>query len=248
MEVAAFIPARFASTRLNGKALAQIGGKPMVQWVYERASRSGLVSEVTVATDDERILKAVEGFGGRAVMTSPAHASGTDRVAEAARGSKADIIVNLQGDEPLIEPEAIDQAVRPLIEDPGLLMCTLKTPITDEEEYRDPNVVKVVTDSEGFALYFSRSPIPYSKRPFSKAGSFSRPFKHIGLYVFRRDFLFRFSELPPTPLGETEGLEQLRALENGFKIKVVETAYNPVSVDTPEDLERVRAIFEETFL
>ncbi len=239
MIVAAFIPARYGSTRLGGKPLADINGKPMVQWVYERAKEARLVNEVSVATDDERILNAVRSFGGRAVMTSPLHRSGTDRIAEAARGTKADIVVNIQGDEPLIDPESIDGAIRPLLDDPGVQLCTLKTRITREEEFRDPNAVKVVTDKDGFALYFSRSPIPYNKKPFEGAAP---AFKHIGLYVYRREFLFKFSELKPTRLEEAESLEQLRALENGFRIKVVETSYNPVSVDTAEDLDRVRAI------
>lgn len=240
MNVVAFIPARFASTRLAGKPLADIGGKPMVQWVYERAKASRLIDDVTVATDDERIIRAVRSFGGKAVMTSPGHTSGTDRIAEAARGGEGDIVVNLQGDEPLLEPDMIDSAVRPMLSDPNLLLCTIKTRITDEEEYHNPNVVKVVTDRDGYALYFSRSPIPYSKKPFNEM--VGAPFKHIGLYVYRRDFLAMFSGLKPTGLEMAEGLEQLRAIESGYRIKVVETSYNPVSVDTPEDLERVRTL------
>lgn len=242
MKIAAVIPARFASTRLEGKPLADICGKTMVQRVYERAMRAGL-SEVVVATDDERIMDAVGAFGGRAVMTSPDHASGTDRVAEAAESIRADIIVNLQGDEPLVEPGLIGAAVKPLTDDPGLPMSTLKTPITGEHEYLDPNAVKVVTDSKGFALYFSRSPLPYCRKGFA---ALPRPaYKHIGLYVYRRDFLFEFTKLSPTALELSESLEQLRALENGHKIKVVEVDYSPVSVDTPEDLERVRALVIE---
>lgn len=240
MKVAAFIPARYASTRLNGKPIAAICGKPMVQWVYEAARSSSLVNEVTVATDDERILKAVRSFGGSVVMTSTAHVSGTDRIAEAAARTDADIIVNMQGDEPLITPEVIDAAVRPMLDDPGLSLCTVKTIITDEDEYRDPNAVKVVCDSDGYALYFSRSPIPYSRAGFEGL----KVYKHIGLYVFRRDFLMRFSTLAPSALEKAESLEQLRALENGCRIKVVETSYNPVSVDTAEDLERVRGLMK----
>ena len=239
MKIAAIIPARFASTRLEGKPLADICGKSMVQRVYERVLAANL-SEVLVATDDERIFKAVNAFGGKAVMTSPLHASGTDRVAEAASLIQADIIVNLQGDEPLIDPSLIEAAVKPMRDLPGLKMCTLKTPIIHEEEYLDPNAVKVVTDRDGFALYFSRSPIPYSRKGFS--GLPGQPYKHIGLYVFRRDFLFEFTKMKPTALELSESLEQLRALENGHRIKVVEVRYNPVSVDTPEDLEKVRTI------
>lgn len=242
MKIAAVIPARFASTRLEGKPLADICGKTMVQRVYERAMKADL-SEVIVATDDERIMNAVKSFGGKAVMTSPSHASGTDRVAEAATYIQADIIVNLQGDEPLIDPSLIKAAVKPMLDDPGLSMSTLKTPITHEEEYLDPNAVKVVTDEQGFALYFSRSPIPFCRKGFSALAV--PAYKHIGLYVFRRDFLFEFTKKKPTPLELSESLEQLRALENGHRIKVVEVKYNPVSVDTPEDLERVRAIIKE---
>lgn len=242
MKVVAFIPARYGSTRLNGKPLVNICGKPMVQWVCEKARAARLVNDVTVATDDERVMRAVRDFGGKAVMTSPAHTSGTDRVAEAVRGTHADIIVNVQGDEPLIEPRLIDQAVSPMLDDPGILLCTLKTRIRDEEEYRNPNAVKVVTDKDGFALYFSRSPLPHYRTPFNEAAH--PAYKHIGLYVYRRDFLVEFSSLKPTPLEQSEHLEQLRALENGFRIKVVETDYSPVSVDTPEDLERVRALMK----
>ena len=243
MKAVAFIPARFGSTRLDGKPLADICGKPMIQWVYERASSAGLLDAVTVATDDERVIRAVSLFGGKAVMTSTHHRSGTDRIAQAARATDADIIVNIQGDEPLIEPGMIDDAVRPLMDDATIVMCTLKTRIKDEHEYRDPNAVKVVTDKDGFAIYFSRSPIPYPRAGFEDIKD--RVFKHIGLYVYRKDFLLAYPALKPTPLEEAEALEQLRAIENGFKIKVVETEYSPQSVDTPEDLERVRGIMAQ---
>ena len=243
MKIAVIIPARYASTRLEGKPLADINGKPMVWRVYERALSASLPKEAVVATDDERIFKAVLALGGRAVMTSDKHTSGTDRVAEAAQSTDADIIVNLQGDEPLIEPGLIDAAIRPMLEDPSLNISTLKTRITDEEEYRNPNAVKVVTGKDGYALYFSRSPIPFSRVPFRELPATA--YKHIGLYVYRRDFLFEFTKLKPTPLERSESLEQLRAIENGHRIKVVEVDYNPVSVDTPEDLECVRAIIME---
>ncbi|MBI5888646.1 MAG: 3-deoxy-manno-octulosonate cytidylyltransferase [Deltaproteobacteria bacterium] len=242
MRAVVVIPARFSSTRLNGKPLADIGGKPMIQRVHERALSASLAGEVIVATDDERILRAVEAFGGRAVMTSDRHASGTDRIAEAVEKLKikAGIIVNVQGDEPLIEAAAIDDAIRPMLERPELKVCTLKTRITDEHDYLDPNAVKVVTDEDGNALYFSRSPIPNYNTSFKEAAP--RLFKHIGLYVYRRDFLLEFSGMRRGPLEKSERLEQLRILENGHRIRVVETPYNPVSVDTPEDLERVREI------
>ena len=239
MNAVAIIPARYASTRLPGKPLVDICGKPMIQRVYEQAAKARLVSSVAVATDDERIYEAVLGFGGRVVMTSVAHQSGTDRVCEAASilGKKADIIVNMQGDEPLIEPAAIDAAIAPMLEDARLQVCTLKTRISSQEDYNNPNVVKVVTDLDGWALYFSRSMVPYAKNPCIL-------YKHIGLYVYRREFLERFHSMKPSPLEEAEGLEQLRALEAGVRIKVVETEYNSVSVDTPEDLEKVRGIFK----
>ena len=271
MNVIAIIPARYGSTRLDGKPLLDIGGKPMVQWVYERAKKAKLIRDVMVATDDKRVMSAVERFGGKAVMTSSSHRSGTDRIAEAAKklqgargkgqGAKhkiqdTDIIVNVQGDEPLIEPEMIDEAIKPLLAESSLLISTLKTRITNEEELKDPNVVKVVTDREGFAIYFSRLPIPYVREQMQEARSkmqessaFSlQPsashYKHIGLYVYRKDFLLKFAKMKPTPLEDAEKLEQLRVLENGYKIKVVETKYNSVGVDTQEDLEKVRKIVE----
>ncbi|HAO94357.1 MAG: 3-deoxy-manno-octulosonate cytidylyltransferase [Deltaproteobacteria bacterium GWB2_55_19] len=240
MRVEAFIPARYGSTRLEGKPLADIAGKPMIQRVYEMAKEARLVDSVTVATDDKRIADAVASFGGRVVMTSASHRSGTDRIAEAAGRSEAAIIVNVQGDEPLIDPGLIDSAVRPMLEDPSIVLCTLKTRITDEEEFLNPNAVKVVTDRDGYALYFSRSPVPFSKRPFEERAP---AYKHIGLYVYRKGFLLEFSRMKPTPLEDSESLEQLRALENGRRIKVIEVYYNPVSVDTAEDLEKVREIF-----
>ena len=246
MNVIAIIPARYGSTRLDGKPLLDIGGKPMVQWVYERAKKAKLIRDVMVATDDKRVMSAVERFGGKAVMTSSSHRSGTDRIAEAAGSLNADVIVNVQGDEPLIEPEMIDEAIKPLLAESSLLISTLKTRIANEEELKDPNVVKVVTDREGFAIYFSRLPIPYV-RDSSEFGVRSSElkatyYKHIGLYVYRKDFLLKFAKMKPTPLEDAEKLEQLRVLENGYKIKVVQTKYNSVGVDTKEDLERVREI------
>lgn len=208
----------------------------MVQWVYECASKAALADFVAVVTDDERIMKAVEAFGGKAIMTSPEHRSGTDRIAEAAATVDAGIIVNLQGDEPMMAPEMVDAAIRPMLDDPSVVISTLKTPITDEEEYKNPNAVKVVTALNGDALYFSRSPIPNINVPFT-AGT---AYKHIGLYVYRRDFLLKFPTLEATKLEISERLEQLRALENGVSIRVVETPFNTLAVDTAEDLERVR--------
>ncbi len=240
MKVTGIIPARFSSTRLPGKPLADICGKPMIQHVYEKASQATLLNEVLVATDDKRVYNKVLEFGGKAMMTSPDHNTGTDRLAEVARKLDSDVIVNIQGDEPLMNPENIDIAVSALLDDETVPMSTLMWRIVDLEEAQNPSVVKVVTDKEGNALYFSRSPIPY---PREDAGVY---FKHLGLYVYRRDFLLHFAALKPTPLEELEKLEQLRVLENGYKIKVVETEHTSIGVDTPADLDRVRRIIGET--
>jgi 3-deoxy-manno-octulosonate cytidylyltransferase (CMP-KDO synthetase) len=236
------IPARFASSRFPGKALATIAGKSMLQHVYERASQARYITKLIVATDDERIYDAARKFGAAVRMTRSDHLSGTDRVAEAASAEIGDLIVNIQGDEPLIDPAAIDAAALALIVDPDLAMGTLKKRIADADEIPNPNVVKVVTDQRGDALYFSRCPIPYVRD-----GSVVH-YKHIGLYVYRRKFLLRYSELPVGPLEQVERLEQLRALENGHRIRVVETEYDSLGVDTPEDLERVSALFEASIL
>jgi 3-deoxy-manno-octulosonate cytidylyltransferase (CMP-KDO synthetase) len=231
------IPARYQSTRLPGKPLQTIAGKPMIQWVYEGAAQSRLIDEVWVATDDERIMQAVEGFGGRAVMTSATHQTGTDRLAEVAAGHPCDLVVNIQGDEPLIQGAIIDQVVQPLIEDPSIPMGTAMTKETDPEALRDPSVVKVVPDGNGFAMYFSRSLIPYPR----KEGDF---YRHIGLYVYRRDFLLKFHTLPAAPAEIMESLEQLRALHHGYRIKITEVNGRFIGVDTPEDLAAVRKILE----
>ncbi|WP_018248154.1 3-deoxy-manno-octulosonate cytidylyltransferase [Orenia marismortui] len=237
MSVVAIIPARYDSTRLPGKPLKDICGKPMIQHVYERVKSSNNLNRVIVATDDQRIYDLVESFGGEVKMTSREHQTGTDRLAEVAQSLSADIIVNIQGDEPLINPEMIDQAIEPLLEDQSIKMGTLKHLITEKSELDNPNVVKVVSDQNNFAIYFSRSVIPYPRKE-SKA----KYYKHIGLYVYRRDFLLKFSEMESTELEKKESLEQLRVLENGYKIKVVETDYQSIGVDTVEDLERVRKI------
>jgi 3-deoxy-manno-octulosonate cytidylyltransferase (CMP-KDO synthetase) len=218
----------------------------MLQHVYERVCQARYLSSVIIATDDDRIASEARSFGAPVRMTRADHPSGTDRVAEVASASGVEWIVNVQGDEPLIDPGAIDAAVLPLLDDPSLPMGTLKKRIEDQREITDPNVVKVVTDREGNAVYFSRSTIPYVRE-----GSTSRAtvhFKHIGLYVYRRDFLLHYSDLPVGPLEKAERLEQLRALENGFKIRVVETEYESLGVDTPADLERVTRLFELSLL
>jgi 3-deoxy-manno-octulosonate cytidylyltransferase (CMP-KDO synthetase) len=243
------IPARYASTRLEGKVLLDIGGKPMIQHVYERSSQSTLLAEVHVATDDPRILSAVERFGGKAHLTSPLHLSGTDRVAEVAAKLEADIVVNIQGDEPLISCQMIEGTILPFLEDFNLQMSTLCRRITNPQEVFDPNVVKVVKDREGFALYFSRSPIPFHRELWKGPGGSvefregAACYKHFGLYAYRKDFLLKFSDLKPTPLEKIEQLEQLRALENGYGIKVVESEEETIGVDTQQDLDRVRATF-----
>ena len=236
--VIAIIPARYQSSRLPGKALADIGGRPMIEHVYRRASAASSVSSVLVATDDERILEVVRAFGGVACLTSPDHPSGTDRLAEVAAALASEIVVNVQGDEPLIEPSMIDEAVEPLLADPMVVMSTLRKRIDDESELRNPNVTKVVVDREGYALYFSRAPIPFARadRPAARA------WRHVGLYVYRRDCLLQLAALPPSELEQSEALEQLRALEHGIRILAVETQHDSIGVDTPEDLERVRRL------
>lgn len=232
--VAVVIPARYASARLPGKPLARIDGRPMIWYVWDKAARSRTAARVVVATDDERIAAAVRGFGGEAVMTSSSCASGTDRVAEAARGLPEEIIVNLQGDEPMMHPSVIDAVARPLLDDPAVMMSTAALPLDDPEEYARPSVVKVVTDCRGDALYFSRSPIPH----FRDAGR-GRFRKHLGIYGYRKEFLFRVAALPPSPLEEAERLEQLRVLQSGFRIRVVDVEFDSVGVDTPDDLRAV---------
>lgn len=237
MKVVGIIPARFASTRLPGKPLAEIAGKPMIQHVWERASRVRGMTEVIVATDNDAVFAAVQRFGGQVRLTSARHRTGTDRLAEVARTLDADVIVNIQGDEPLLDPEEVENLVAPFRQRDDLVMTTLATPIQVPEDVEDPNVVKVVRDREGFALYFSRLPIPY----YRDGGSGER-LKHIGTYAYRRDFLLTYAALPRTPLEIAEQLEQLRALEHGYRILVVLTEQDSVGVDTPADLERVRKI------
>jgi 3-deoxy-manno-octulosonate cytidylyltransferase (CMP-KDO synthetase) len=251
LPIVAIIPARFGSTRLPGKPLSDIHGKPMIQHVYERVRLARRVDRVLVATDDSRIAAAVVGFGGEAVMTSPAHPSGTDRLAEAVVGTDAEIVVNVQGDEPLLDPRAVDATVEALLADPALDMATLSTPLSDDEELVDPSTVKVVVDGRGNALYFSRSPIPHVRADLAGPGSQPKTIarslarKHVGLYVYRRAALLRLAGLAPTPLERAEGLEQLRALHHGIVVRVVPIeGWSGAAVDTPEDLERVRALMQ----
>jgi len=245
MRVTAIIPARYASTRFEGKALADIMGKPMVQHVYERTCRASLVSEVIVATDDPRIEAAVKAFGGRVEMTSISHETGTDRLAEVAERIDSEIIVNVQGDEPLIEPAMIDEAIQPLVDDETIVMGTLKSRVKNLHDFLSPNVVKVITDCNGFALYFSRSPLPFFRDKWDdlKDDAFASGrllcHKHVGMYVYRRDFLIHYARMPQTLLERAEKLEQLRVLENGYRIRVVETEHESIGVDSPSDLEKV---------
>jgi len=240
MRVVGVIPARYASSRLEGKALAGIHGKPMIQHVWERCRGVPAIDQLLVATDDVRIQQAVELFGGEAVMTDPEHASGTDRVAEAVENVDCDVVVNIQGDEPMLDPLMIDELVEPFRRNAATEMVTLKQLIREEEELTDQNVVKVVTDIRGDALYFSRSLIPCLS---SRAEDF-RAYKHLGLYSYSKSCLQKLSSLSPTPLERIERLEQLRALENGVRIRVVLTRSEGrgVSVDTPEDLETARRL------
>ena len=239
MKVLCVIPARYGSTRLPGKPLAMICGKPVIQRVYERAAQARIPDQVIVATDDQRIMDAVAGFGGTAMMTSVDHPSGTDRLAEVALSYEdVDVIVNVQGDEPMIPPKVIDDLAQAFVDDPELEMATMKT-LLQPEDYNNPNAVKVVTDENGYALYFSRSLIPYQRNVVPDF----KWYKHIGIYAYRRDFLLRFAALLPTPLEQVEGLEQLRALENGVKIKVLTTDFQGVGIDTQADLDRANEIF-----
>jgi len=236
------IPARYGSSRFEGKVLADIAGKPMIQWVYERAKQSKTLSELFVAVDDVRVQSVVEGFGGKAILTGGQHKSGTDRIAEVVEKMAADIIVNIQGDQPLIDPNMIDEAVRPMIDDPEIQMSTLKREI-EQDEFDDPGVVKVVVDENDFALYFSRSLIPYPREDENL-----HVYEHVGLYVYRKDFLLEISKMPQGYLERIESLEQLRVMEKGYKILVVETKMDKIagiSVDTPEDLERVERIIDK---
>jgi len=240
VKVVAIIPARYGSTRFPGKPLAPLRGRPMIQHVYEQTLRVRSLDTVIVATDDERIAQTVKGFGGTVVMTRADHPTGTDRLAEVAQGLEADIIVNVQGDLPFFPPAMVEDAVAILTRSPAAAMSTVKTPIHEAAEWHNPNVVKVVTDRDGYALYFSRSPIPFYRDQGPGAGEQEEVFgyQHIGLYVYRRDFLLTFTRLPVTPLETAEKLEQLRALEWGYKITVSETERPTVEVDTPEDLRR----------
>jgi 3-deoxy-manno-octulosonate cytidylyltransferase (CMP-KDO synthetase) len=238
LNVVAVIPARYASTRLPGKALADIGGRPMIEHVYRRALASPVLSQVIVATDDLRIATRVSDFGGKVRLTKATHETGTDRLAEVAASLDCDVVVNIQGDEPLVDPAAIGELVAPFA-DRSVQITTLYRRIHNHTELTNPNITKVVLDRGGYALYFSRAPIPHLRDP---RGGWPPLYRHIGLYAYRRSTLMVLAALDPTPLERAESLEQLRALEHGIRIKAVETRYESFEVNTPEDLEQVRRL------
>jgi 3-deoxy-manno-octulosonate cytidylyltransferase (CMP-KDO synthetase) len=238
LEVVAVIPARFASTRFPGKPLADIDGRTMIEHVYRRAALAPGISRVIVATDDLRIATKVAEFGGNVKLTKVTHRTGTDRLAEVVSSLDCDVVVNVQGDEPLIDPRAIAEALRPF-EDPAISMTTLYRRIENPLDLTNPNIVKVVLDRAGFAMYFSRAPVPYARDP---RGGWPPLYRHIGLYAYRRSALLVLASLDETPLERAEGLEQLRALEHGIRVRAVETAYDSIGVDTPADLEQVRRL------
>ena len=260
MSVLVVIPARYGSTRFPGKPLAPLAGKPMIQHVYEGAAGASGVDEVVVATDDTRIVAAVAQFGGKAAMTSLQARSGTDRVAEVARARSAQVVINVQGDEPLIQPEMVGQLADFLSRHQAVPMASLMTRLTQSEDLTNPNVVKVVVDRDGFALYFSRASIPFDRnqegsglgaRGSAQLSSAQSPqpralYKHLGIYGYQRHFLLRFPSLEPTPLEQLEQLEQLRALEHGYRIKLLETTHDSIGVDTPDDLRRLEAMLQKS--
>jgi 3-deoxy-manno-octulosonate cytidylyltransferase (CMP-KDO synthetase) len=237
-DVIGVIPARFSSTRFEGKVLADINGKPMIQHVWERARQTMLLDDIIIACDDERVAAVAREFGASVVMTAKQHTCGTDRIAEVVNPLECKIVVNIQGDEPLMHPTMIDSVVRALADDPSLSMATVVKRIDDPSVINDPHVVKAVVDKNNYAMYFSRAPIPF----LSHSSEVKAPvyYKHIGLYAYTKDFLFTFKNLKPSNLEKIEKLEQLRVLEEGYKIKVIETKYDTIGVDTAQDLEKLK--------
>jgi 3-deoxy-manno-octulosonate cytidylyltransferase (CMP-KDO synthetase) len=236
MKAIGIIPARWKSSRFEGKMLANIMGKPMIQHVWERAKESRVLDDLIIATDNEEVMKVAEGFGGKSVYTSKDQPSGTDRITEVVNPLDVEVVVNIQGDEPLIHYSMIDGLANALLEDKTVPMATIVKKIKDKEEFLNPNVVKAVVDKDFHALYFSRSPIPYYREAGEGAQIY---YKHIGIYAYNKDFLFTYTNLPKSRLEDIEKLEQLRALENGYKIKAIETEFDTIGVDTPEDLKKV---------
>jgi 3-deoxy-manno-octulosonate cytidylyltransferase (CMP-KDO synthetase) len=239
LRIVALIPARYASTRLPGKVLADLDGRTMIEHVYRRAKASPIVADVIVATDDLRVATRVKEFGGKVRLTKPTHETGTDRLAEIAASLDCDVVVNVQGDEPLVDPNAIGELVAPFGVDGGVQMTTLFRRIHDPADVSNPNIVKVVVDRGGYAMYFSRAPIPHIRDP---RGGWPPLYRHIGLYAYRRSTLLVLANLEPTPLERAESLEQLRALEHGIRIKAVETRYESFEVNTPAELDQVRRL------
>jgi 3-deoxy-manno-octulosonate cytidylyltransferase (CMP-KDO synthetase) len=241
LEVIGVIPARYQSTRLPFKLTRALCGKPLLQWVWERASQARLLDSLVIACDDARLCDLAKSFGAKVMMTSPKHSSGTDRVAEAVRDTSVKIVLNIQADEPLINPLSIDRLAEEMLSNPQLVMATLRRKIDDESDVLNPNIVKVVCDKDAFALYFSRFAIPY----YRQAPQTKVYYKHLGIYAYTKDFLYTFKNLPFSYLEDAEKLEQLRALEAGYKIKVVETIFNSWGVDTEEDLQKLEAMLKE---
>lgn len=245
-EIVAVIPARWASSRFPGKPLAMIAGKPMIQWVYERASLAKTISRVIVATDDERIVQAVQSFGGEVQMTPSELPSGTDRTAWVCRHLQCTIVVNVQGDEPLIEPDAVDLVAQTLVDNPAADMATLARRIGDCDDLENPNKARVIIDRYQRALYFSRAAVPFARDVEKAKWIDTFPYyDHIGIYAYRRSFLFKLTELPPSQLEQIEKLEQLRALENGYTIQVGLCPFNPICVDVPDDVRKVEQRMKE---
>lgn len=243
MDVIGIIPARYSSSRFEGKVLADIAGKPMIQHVWERAKQAFLLDDLIIACDNEQVAEVASGFGAKVTYTAKAHASGTDRIIEVINPIDVKIVVNIQGDEPLIHPTMIDSVARALLDNSSIAMATVMKKITQPDIVKDPHVVKVVVDKNNFALYFSRAPIPF----LAANSKNSNPvhYKHIGLYAYTKDFLFIYKNLPVSNLEKTESLEQLRVLGEGYRIKVIETDYDTVGVDTPEDLEKVKQYIKD---
>lgn len=244
MKTIGVIPARFASTRFPAKVLAKLAGKPMIQHVWERARHAQELDEILIACDHADVLKAALGFGANAVMTDPNHPSGSDRIAEAVGRMDVDVIVNIQGDEPFIDPKTINSLALALKKDPGCMMGTVIKAITSDEEFVNPNVVKCVVDANGYALYFSRSPIPYNRNASAPVGL--KRYKHLGIYAYRKEFLLQYKDWPKSILEGTEQLEQLRVLERGYRIKTVTTEYESIAVDVPEDLVKAEKWFAQS--
>ena len=241
IDVIGVIPARYESTRLSHKLLRQVLGKPLIQWVWENASKASLLDDLIIACDDIKVKEAAESFGAKAVMTSTKHQSGTDRIAEAVRDIDAKIVINIQADEPVMHQSTIDSLAREMVNNPTILMATVRKKIEANEDANNPNVVKLICDKNDFAIYFSRYPIPYYRD-----GSIEKKYyKHLGIYAYTKDFLYTFKNLPSSFLESAERLEQLRVIEAGYKIKVIETKFESIGVDTEEDLQKIESVLNE---